>query len=56
MSVWEGEKGVNLGKRCLIDALLISDISLVTYFSHASTGKTLVADAAGLHQMFKSNQ
>ena len=45
-------KPLNLGQRCLIDALLNPDISLVTCYGHAGTGKTLVAVAAGLHEMF----
>lgn len=45
-------KPMNLGQRCLIDALLNPDISLVTCYGHAGTGKTLVAVAAGLHEMF----
>jgi len=45
-------KPLNLGQRCLIDALLNPDISLVTTYGHAGTGKTLVAVAAGLHEMF----
>jgi PhoH-like ATPase len=36
----------------LIDALLKPEISLVTCYGHAGTGKTLVAVAAGLHEMF----
>ena len=43
---------LNLGQRCLIDALLNPEISLVTCYGHAGTGKTLVAVAAGLHEMF----
>src|SRR5690606_5031412 len=35
-------KPMNLGQRCLIDALLNPDISLVTCYGHAGTGKTLV--------------
>ncbi|MCF7675671.1 MAG: PhoH family protein [Akkermansiaceae bacterium] len=46
-------KPLNLGQRCLIDALLNPDISLVTCYGHAGTGKTLVAVAAGLHEMFR---
>jgi PhoH-like ATPase len=46
-------KPLNLGQRCLIDALLNPEISLVTCYGHAGTGKTLVAVAAGLHEMFK---
>jgi PhoH-like ATPase len=45
-------KPLNLGQRCLIDALLNPDISLLTCYGHAGTGKTLVAVAAGLHEMF----
>jgi PhoH-like ATPase len=45
-------KPLNLGQRCLIDALLNPEISLVTCYGHAGTGKTLVAVAAGLHEMF----
>ncbi|WP_035612456.1 PhoH family protein [Haloferula sp. BvORR071] len=45
-------KPMNLGQRCLIDALLNPDISLVTCFGQAGTGKTLIAVAAGLHEMF----
>ena len=45
-------KPLNLGQRCLIDALLNPQISLVTCYGHAGTGKTLVAVAAGLHEMF----
>lgn len=45
-------KPMNLGQRCLIDALLNPDISLVTCYGQAGTGKTLIAVAAGLHEMF----
>ena len=45
-------KPLNLGQKCLIDALLNPDISLVTVYGQAGTGKTLVAVAAGLHEMF----
>lgn len=48
-------KPLNLGQKCLIDALLNPDISLVTCFGQAGTGKTLVAIAAGLHEMFHRN-
>jgi PhoH-like ATPase len=47
-----GLKALNLGQKCLIDALLNPDISLVTCYGQAGTGKTLVAVAAGLHEMF----
>jgi len=45
-------KPLNLGQRCLIDALLNPEITLLTCYGHAGTGKTLVAVAAGLHEMF----
>ncbi len=48
-------KPLNLGQRCLIDALLNPDVSLVTCYGHAGTGKTLVAVAAGLAEMFNRN-
>ena len=55
MKIPDGQslKPLNLGQRCLIDALLNPEISLVTCYGHAGTGKTLVAVAAGLHEMFK---
>jgi PhoH-like ATPase len=45
-------KPLNLGQKCFIDALLNPEISLVTCYGQAGTGKTLVAMAAGLHGMF----
>ncbi len=48
-------KPLNLGQKCLIDALLNPDISLVTVFGQAGTGKTLVAIAAGLSEVFARN-
>ena len=48
-------KPLNLGQKCLIDALLNPEISLVTCYGQAGTGKTLVAVAAGLHEMFNRN-
>lgn len=45
-------KPLNFGQRCLLDALLNPAISLVTCYGHAGTGKTLLAVAAGLHEMF----
>lgn len=45
-------KPLNLGQVCLLDALLDPDISLVTCYGQAGTGKTLLAVAAGLHQVF----
>ncbi len=45
-------KPMNLGQQCLLDALLDPTISLVTCFGQAGTGKTLLATAAGLSQVF----
>jgi len=45
-------KPMNLGQVCLIDALLDPEISLVTCYGQAGTGKTLLAVAAGLQQVF----
>ncbi|MDE0826620.1 MAG: PhoH family protein [Akkermansiaceae bacterium] len=45
-------KPLNLGQKCLVDALLNPDLSLVTCYGQAGTGKTLVAIAAGLHEVF----
>lgn len=45
-------KPLNLGQKCLIDSLLNPNVSLVTCYGQAGTGKTLVAVAAGLHEMF----
>jgi PhoH-like ATPase len=42
---------MNLGQQCLVDALLDPDISLVTCYGQAGTGKTLMAVAAGLSQV-----
>lgn len=45
-------KALNLGQRCLIDALLNPEIKLVTCFGAAGTGKTLVTVAAAMHAYF----
>lgn len=45
-------KPMNLGQACLLDALLDPEISLVTCYGQAGTGKTLLAVAAGLSQVF----
>lgn len=37
---------------CLVDALLNTEVSLVTCYGQAGTGKTLVAIAAGLNEVF----
>jgi PhoH-like ATPase len=44
-------KPINLGQQCFFDALLNPDISLVTCFGQAGTGKTLLAVASGLSQV-----
>lgn len=46
-------KPMNLGQACLLDALLDPEISLVTCYGQAGTGKTLLAVAAGLSQVFE---
>lgn len=45
-------KPMNLGQACFLDALLDPDISLVTCYGQAGTGKTLLAVAAALQQVF----
>ncbi len=45
-------KPMNLGQACMLDALLDPEISLVTCYGQAGTGKTLLAVAAGLSQVF----
>lgn len=40
---------LNAGQQCFLDALLDPEISLVTCYGQAGTGKTLLAVAAGLH-------
>ncbi|MDZ4286471.1 MAG: PhoH family protein [Prosthecobacter sp.] len=45
-------KPMNLGQACLLDALMDPQISLVTCYGQAGTGKTLLAVAAGLSQVF----
>ncbi len=44
-------KPMNLGQACFLDALMNPEISLVTCFGQAGTGKTLLACAAGLSQV-----
>lgn len=43
---------LNLGQQCFLDALLNPEISLVTCYGQAGTGKTLMAVAAALHATF----
>jgi len=45
---------MNLGQQCFVDALLDPDISLVTCYGQAGTGKTLLAVAAGLNRVYES--
>lgn len=44
-------KSMNLGQACLLDALMNPEITLVTCYGQAGTGKTLLACAAGLSQV-----
>lgn len=44
-------KSMNLGQACLLDALINPDITLVTAYGQAGTGKTLLSVAAGLSQV-----
>lgn len=43
---------LNLGQQCFQDALLNPDISMVTCYGQAGTGKTLLAVASALHVTF----
>jgi PhoH-like ATPase len=45
-------KPMNLGQQCFLDALLDPEITLVTCYGQAGTGKTLLAVAAALTQVF----
>ena len=45
-------KPLNLGQQCFLDALLNPEISLVTCYGQAGTGKTLLAVASGLQSVF----
>lgn len=45
----------NAGQQCFLDALLDPEIALVTCFGQAGTGKTLLAVAAGLHQLGRND-
>ncbi len=48
-------KPLNLGQKCLLDALLNPEVTLVTCYGQAGTGKTLVAMAAALHEVLHRN-
>ncbi len=43
---------LNLGQQCFMDALLNPEVSLVTCYGQAGTGKTLLAVASALHATF----
>lgn len=43
---------LNLGQQCFLDALLNPEISMLTCYGQAGTGKTLLAVAAALHATF----
>jgi len=45
-------KPLNLGQQCFMDAMLNPEISLVTCYGQAGTGKTLLAVATGLAEVF----
>lgn len=44
---------LNLGQQCFLDALLNPEITLVTCYGSAGTGKTLLAVASALHATFE---
>lgn len=46
---------LNLGQQCFIDALLNPEVTLVTCYGQAGTGKTLLAVASALHATFAGN-
>jgi PhoH-like ATPase len=58
LRVQEGRaiRSMNLGQACLLDALLNPEISLVTVFGQAGTGKTLLSVAAGLTQILETRR
>lgn len=43
---------LNLGQQCFLDALLNPEVTLVTCYGQAGTGKTLLAVASALHLTF----
>lgn len=51
-----GLRALNLEQTFTLDALLDQDVPLVTLAGRAGTGKTLLAIAAGLHQIFADNR
>ncbi|HQW28189.1 MAG TPA: PhoH family protein [Verrucomicrobiales bacterium] len=46
---------LNLGQQCFLDALLNPEVTLVTCYGQAGTGKTLLAVAAALHLTFNGD-
>lgn len=46
---------LNLGQQCFLDALLNPEITLVTCYGQAGTGKTLLAVASALHLTFNGD-
>lgn len=46
---------LNLGQQCFLDALLNPEISLLTCYGQAGTGKTLLAVASALHATFNGD-
>ncbi len=46
---------LNLGQQCFLDALMNPDISLVTCYGQAGTGKTLLAVASALHSVMQGD-
>ena len=46
---------LNLGQQCFMDALLDDNISMVTCYGQAGTGKTLLAVASALHATMRGN-
>lgn len=48
-------KPMNLGQHCLLDALYDPNISLITCYGQAGTGKTLLSVAAALDQAINMN-
>ncbi|MCH9611816.1 MAG: hypothetical protein S4CHLAM102_02900 [Chlamydiia bacterium] len=53
--IW-GIEPNNVEQKCAMDALLNSDLRIITLFGPAGTGKTLLALVAGLKQVFDDNQ
>lgn len=54
-TIW-GIKPMNDEQRCALDLLLRDDIKLVTLIGHAGSGKTVLALAAAMYQVFDQGQ